>query len=104
MEQRRKRLDRRSFWLWVVPLVLGHAVLVCPLLLLPMTLGTASSLASADAVLGVILAIAVARRWRHFGRPVGLRPSIMSVTIFGLPLVLGPEIMAYAVGHRVQLL
>src|SRR5215472_627276 len=84
MEQSPKRLNRRTFWMWVVLLVLGHALA---------NLSTSEPGSSApfpmigiDEVILILLAIALARRFRHIGWPVWIGPTILLGTI-GLPLL-----------------
>jgi uncharacterized membrane protein YhaH (DUF805 family) len=88
MEKSAKRLGRDTYWMWTVPLVLGHVFLAYRLLFFPLTLGIASSLASADTILIVLLAIALARRVRDIGRPAWIGPTILFVTMYGLPFVI----------------
>ena len=84
MEQSPKRLNRRTFWMWVVLLVLGHALA---------NLSTSEPGSSApfpmigiDEVILILLAIALARRFRHIGWPVWIGPTILLITI-GLPFL-----------------
>jgi hypothetical protein len=84
-----KRLGRPTFWMWTVPLVLGHLVLT-----FLMVSGTASSLGSLDTGLIVGLAWVLAARFRDIGWPAWIGPTILLVTMLGLPiLVLGVAIM-----------
>jgi hypothetical protein len=83
MEKSPKRLDRRTFWMWVVLLVLGHvfanvSMPHVPAALLPMI--------GIDEVILILLAIALARRFRDIGWPVWIGPTILLVTI-GLPFL-----------------
>jgi|SRR5215471_4008254 len=83
MEKSPKRLDRRTFWMWVVLLVLGHVLANVsmprvPAALLPMI--------GIDEVILILLAIALARRFRDIGWPVWIGPTILLVTI-GLPFL-----------------
>jgi len=95
MEQSPKRLNRRTFWMWVVLLVLGHALA---------NLSTSEPGSSApfpmigiDEVILILLAIALARRFRHIGWPVWIGPTILLGTI-GLPLLgIGIALMNHAV-------
>ena len=88
MKKSAKRMGRDTFWMWTVPLVLGHVVLAYRLLFFPLTLGIASSLASTDTLVLVLLAIALARRIRDIGRPAWIGPTILFVTMFGVPFVI----------------
>ena len=98
MDKSSKRLDRPTFWMWAVPIVLGHLVLT-----FLMVSGTASSLGSLDTGLIIFLAIALARRFRDIGWPAWIGPTILLVTMLGLPiLVLGVAIMNNAGGQIMQ--
>ncbi|HUI97870.1 MAG TPA: hypothetical protein VLX44_19085 [Xanthobacteraceae bacterium] len=92
MEKSSKRLDRPTFWMWVVPLLLGHFFFSFLLVS-----GTAGSLGSIDNVLIIFLAIALARRFRDIGWPVWIGPTILLVMMLGLPiLILGFAIANHA--------
>ena len=95
MEKTGRRLDRRSFWLWAVPLGLGYVISARPFFF-PMSLRVASSLAAVDTILVVFLAITLAQRFRDIGWSAWIGPTILFVTMFGLPfVVVGLEIMHY---------
>lgn len=98
MDKSPKRLDRPTFWMWVVPLVLGRvffAILIAT--------GSAGSFASAGDVLLIFLAIALARRFRDIGWPVWIGPTILLVTMIGGPLaVMGLAIMNHAGDQMMQ--
>ena len=105
MKKPRKRLDRPSFWKWAIPLVLGLVGLAI--------LGRSGAvrligefdtgLNERDAivlaltaigfvvlVLIVLLAMALARRFRDIGWPAWIGPTILLVTMLGLQfLVIG---------------
>ena len=101
MKKPRKWLDRRSFWKWAIPLVLGLVVLAI--------LGRSgaarsvrlvgganafvivvSAMALARLVLIVLLAMALARRFRDIGWLAWIGPTILLVTTLGPPfLVVG---------------
>ena len=101
MKKPRKWLDRPSFWKWAIPLVLGLVVLVIlnvsgaarsvrlvggvnALVIL------VSAMALVRLVLIVLLAIVLARRFRDVGWPAWIGPTILLVTMVGLPfLVVG---------------
>jgi hypothetical protein len=92
MEKSPKRLDRPRFWMWVVPLVLGHLVLSAVIMR-----GVAGPFGSFDNVIVVFLAIALARRFRDIGWPVWIGPTILLLTMIGLPfLILGFAMMKHA--------
>jgi len=100
MKKPRKRLDRPSFWKWAIPLVLGLVlfelnpvgrvepvlidfIVVCAMVLVRL-------------VLIVLLAMALARRFRDIGWPAWIGPTILLVTTFGPPfLVVGYAIATY---------
>ncbi|HEY4919980.1 MAG TPA: hypothetical protein VII40_07740 [Xanthobacteraceae bacterium] len=87
-----KRLDRPSFWMWAVPLVLGHLVLG-----FIMMNGNIGPFGVVDTLIIVWLARALASRFRDIGWPVWIGPTILLVTMLGLPfLVLGYGIMSGA--------
>lgn len=97
MDKSPKRLDRPTFWMWVVPLVLGRvffAVLVAT--------GAARSIASAGDVLLIFLAIALARRFRDIGWPVWIGPTILLVTMVGGPFAVMFVAFAYHAGSRMM--
>jgi hypothetical protein len=82
MEKSSNRLDRPTFWMWVVPLVLGHFFLAF------LTLSDiAGAFAYFDNVLFIFLAIALARRFRDIGWPVWIGPTILLVTMLALPFL-----------------
>ena len=94
MKKSRKRLDRPSFWKWAIPLVLGSWVLsILPLGGVARSLGLNSAVsvgltvALARLVLIVLLALALARRFRDIGWPAWIGPTILLVTMLGLPVV-----------------
>ena len=94
MEKSPKRLDRRTFWMWVVLLVLGHVLANVSIpapgsaALLPMI--------GIDDVILILLSIALARRFRDIGWPVWIGPTILLVTI-GLPFLgIGIAMMNHA--------
>src|ERR1700722_6394016 len=87
-----KRLDRPTFWMWAVPIVLGHVVLT-----FLMVSRTASSLGSIDTGLIVLLALALARRFRDIGWPAWIGPTILIGTMLVLPFaVLGIAVANHA--------
>src|SRR5262245_26671330 len=91
MKEPRQRLDRPSFWKWAIPLVLGLVlfelnpvgrvepvlidfIVVCAMVLVRL-------------VLIVLLAMALARRFRDIGWPAWIGPTILLVTTFGPPFL-----------------
>jgi uncharacterized membrane protein YhaH (DUF805 family) len=100
MEKSPKRLNRPSFWKWAIPLVLGLVVLkispvgrVEPVLI---DFIVVSAKALVRLVLIVLLAMALARRFRDIGWPAWIGPTILLVTMLGLPfLVVGYASMTY---------
>jgi hypothetical protein len=75
------RLDRPTFWMWVVPLVLGH------LLLAAILMSGAKGLGAIDTVVIVWLAMVVAARFKDIGWPRWIAPVFMLGTMLVLPLV-----------------
>ena len=100
MKKPRKRLDRPSFWKWAIPLVLGHVVLAIlgPSGALRLVgefdtgLNAVAAIALAQTaialvwlVLIVLLAMALARRFRDIGWPAWIGPTILLFTTLGPP-------------------
>jgi uncharacterized membrane protein YhaH (DUF805 family) len=83
MEKSPKRLDRRTFWMWVVLLVLGH---VLANVSMPRDSAALMPMIGIDEVILILLAIALARRFRDIGWPVWIGPTILLITI-GLPFL-----------------
>ena len=79
MKKSAKRLDRRSFWMWAVPLGLGHLVVYIAIV------RGAGQLWWLDVILLMLLAIALVRRFRDIGWPGWIGPTILLVTVIGLP-------------------
>jgi uncharacterized membrane protein YhaH (DUF805 family) len=106
MEKLPKRLDRPSFWKWAIPLVLGLVVLA-PLrrsgaVRAAYSVGgtdavviVVTAMALARLVLIVLLAMALARRFRDIGWPAWIGPTILLVTMLGLPIGAGYAIATY---------
>jgi hypothetical protein len=90
MEKSPKRLDRPTYWIWVVPLVLGRVFFA-----VLMATGVGRSFASAGDVLLIFLAIALAWRFRDIGWPVWIGPTILLVTMLGGPFVVMGLAVAY---------
>jgi hypothetical protein len=76
-----ERLDRPTFWMWVVPLVLGH------LLLTAVLVAGANGLGAIDTVVIIWLAMVVAARFKDIGWPRWIAPIFMLGTMLLLPLV-----------------
>src|SRR5215813_4976979 len=106
MRKPRKRLDRPSFWKWVIPLVLGlvvlailgrsgaarHAVRLVGEFATGLNLNAAAAITLALTamalvllVLIVLLAMALARRFRDIGWPAWIGPTILLFTTLGPP-------------------
>ena len=83
MEKSPKRLDRRTFWMWVVLLVLGH---VLANVSMPRDSAALMPMIGIDEVILILLAIALTRRFRDIGWPVWIGPTILLITI-GLPFL-----------------
>lgn len=82
MAKSRKRLDRAAFRTWAVPIVLGY------FLVMILTMGSADTASGAfNFVLLILLAIALARRFRDIGWPAWIGPTILLGTMFGLPFI-----------------
>jgi len=94
MKKSPKRLDRPSFWKWAIPLVLGSWFLsILPLGGVARSVGLNSAVsvgltvALARLVLIVLLALALARRFRDIGWLAWIGSTILLVTMLGLPVV-----------------
>ena len=110
MEKSLKRLDRPSFWKWAIPLVLGLVVLaILSLSGATRSVGligggnalviVVSAMALVRLVLTVLLAMAVARRFRDIGWPAWIGPTILLVTTLGPPLLVAGYVQAVVVGY-----
>jgi hypothetical protein len=76
-----ERLDRPTFWMWVVPLLLGH------LLLAMVLLAGAKGIGTIDTLIILWLAMIVAARFHDIGWPRWIAPTFMLVSMLLLPLV-----------------
>ena len=100
MKKPRKWLDRRSFWKWAIPLVLGLVAVVIlgrsdALRLvgdLDTGLSARDAMVLARGALGlvmilliVLLAMALARRFRDIGWPAWIGPTILLIAMLGPP-------------------
>ena len=99
MKKSPMRMDRPYFWKWAIPLVLGSWFLsILPLGGVARSLGLNSAVsvgltvALARLVLIVLLALALARRFRDIGWPAWIGPTILLVTMVGLQFL----VAAYA--------
>jgi uncharacterized membrane protein YhaH (DUF805 family) len=91
--EKSKRLDRPSFWKWAIQLVLGFVVLaILGVSAAPRVGGIAvivdSAMALVRLVLVVLLAMALARRFRDIRWPAWMGPTILLVTMLGPPVLL----------------
>ena len=94
MEKSRKRLDRPSFWKWAIPLMLGLVVLAILGVSGAARVGgidTVVIVVSAKAlvrlVLILLLAMALARRFRDITWPAWIGPTFLLVAMLGLPVL-----------------
>jgi uncharacterized membrane protein YhaH (DUF805 family) len=104
MKKSPKRLNRPSFWKWVISLLPGFVVLAIlgvsdatrPVGGINTIVIEVSAFALVRLVLIVLLAMAIARRFRDIGWPPWIGPTILLVTALGLPfLVLGYATATY---------
>src|SRR5262245_49240176 len=111
MKKPRKRLDRPSFWKWAIPLVLGEVVLAIldqsgavrlvgefdtGLNAVAAITLALTAMALVRLVLTVLLAMALARRFRDIGWPAWIGPTILLLTTLGPPfLFVGYGIATY---------
>lgn len=75
-----ERLDRPAFWMWAVPLVLGH------LLLAAILMSGAKGLGAVDTIVIIWLAMVVAARFKDIGWPRWIAPVFILGTMLILPL------------------
>jgi hypothetical protein len=77
------QLDRRSFWLWAIPIVGAHW-----LLSIAMANGmNVGPLGPMDTLLILLLAAALAGRFRDIGWPTWIGSSFLIATLLVLPVV-----------------
>jgi hypothetical protein len=74
------RLDRRMFWTWAIPLLVAHGIFS-----IAMTKGVAGPFGPLDNILIILLAIALAYRFRDIGWPVWIGPTFLIGTMIVLP-------------------
>jgi len=74
------QLNRLSFWLWTVPIVVVHV-------LLSVAVENGARVGPFDTVLILLLAAVVAGRFRDIGWPAWLGPVFILVTMLGIPAV-----------------
>jgi hypothetical protein len=87
-----KPLDRPTYWLWVVPLVLAHLVLTFLIMN-----GVGGPVGAIDTVLVIYLAVALSRRFRDIGWQPWIGPTILLGLMVGLPtLLFGYAIMNHS--------
>jgi hypothetical protein len=91
MLQSFNQLNRRSFWLWTVPIVVAH-------LLLTVAVANGMGVGAFDTVLIVLLAAVVAGRFRDIGWPPWLGPAFILVTMLGIPAA----VMGVAIARNVS--
>jgi hypothetical protein len=85
------RLDRRSFWMWVGPLLAAHW-------LLSLAAAKGMPFGGIDIVVIILLASALAGRFRDIGWPIWMGSSFLIVTMVVLPLMA----VAYAFASHPQ--
>jgi hypothetical protein len=76
------QLNRRSFWMWAVPLLAVHG-----LVSIAMAKGVQGPLGPIDTALIILFAAALAGRFRDIGWPVWIGPSLVIVTLLVIPFV-----------------
>ena len=74
------QLNRLSFWLWTVPIVVVHV-------LLSVAVEDGARVGPFDTVLILLLAAVVAGRFRDIGWPAWLGPVFILVTMLGIPVL-----------------
>jgi uncharacterized membrane protein YhaH (DUF805 family) len=74
------RLDRRSYWMWTIPLLAGHGFLSIAMV-------NGVKLLSFDTWLILLLAAVLARRSRDIGWPIRIGPSFLIITMLVLPVI-----------------
>jgi len=92
-----KRLDRATYWMWAVPLVLAHVILA-----VMVANNVNSSLGSIDTGLIIGLAYVLVGRFRDIGWPVWIGPVILIGTMFVLPFVVFGVVAANKGGGRMM--
>lgn len=75
------RLDRPAFWVWVVPLVLGHVLLTF------MMVSGAKGFGAIDTLLVLFYARVLGSRFRDIGWPGWIAPTFVIVTMIVIPLL-----------------
>jgi len=76
-----KRMNRRTFWTWAIPIVVAHAVIT---LLVPNGLNGPWS--AIDTALLIFLATALARRFRDIGWPAWTGATFLIATLLVIPM------------------
>jgi uncharacterized membrane protein YhaH (DUF805 family) len=82
MAKPQKRMNRRTFWTWAIPIVVAHVALTFAFV----SGAGATFLGNIDTVLIVCLAVAVARRFRDIGWPAWTGATFMIVTMLVVPI------------------
>jgi hypothetical protein len=77
------RIDRGTFWLWAVPIVFVHGLFG-----VAAAYNVQTSLGAVDTGLIVVMAMALAGRFRDIGWPVWIGPTFMLGTMLVLPMAL----------------
>src|SRR6266581_1947580 len=75
------RIDRGTFWLWAIPIVFAHGLFA-----VAMAYNVQTSLGPVDTGLIVVLAMALAGRFRDIGWPVWIGPTFMLGTMLAIPM------------------
>jgi len=94
------RLDRPTFWMWVIPIALAH-LLLSMLAASSMSLGVTSPWGTMDTLVIFVLAMAIAGRFRDIGWPSWIGGLFPVVTMLLLPFAaLVYEISAGNAAHH----
>src|SRR5262249_588709 len=92
-----KRLDRRTFWMWVVLLLLGHV-----LANLSIPSAAPFPMLGIDEVILILLAIALARRFRDIRSPAWICPTILLLPVPLAFLAIAIALMNHAYDQIMQ--
>ena len=77
------RIDRRTFWLWAIPIVCVHGLFA-----IAAVHNVKTSLGGVDTALIVVLAMALVGRFRDIGWPVWIGPTFLLGTMLVIPMVI----------------
>jgi hypothetical protein len=77
------RIDRSTFWLWAIPILFVHGLVAVAI-----AYNVKTSLGPVDTGLIVVLAMALAGRFRDIGWPVWIGPTFLLGTALVMPLAL----------------